>query len=202
MDDPFDLRRFVEAQNAVYEEVCAELRAGRKETHWMWFIFPQIQGLGRSPTAVRFAISSRDEAVAYGAHKILGARLRECTALVNAVEGRSVSQIFGFPDDLKFHSSMTCSPKPRRTISPSAARCKNISPASRTPTPFRASNFGSSIVLLPPSPLVYGSADSKGVNLGNCGSADSNGLKVTCFHDVNQRPGSADSKGVKAGLFT
>jgi uncharacterized protein (DUF1810 family) len=107
MDDPFDLRRFAEAQNAVYEEVCAELRNGRKESHWMWFIFPQIRGLGRSPTAVRFAISSREEAAAYAAHKILGARLRECTALVNAVEGRTVSQIFGFPDDLKFHSSMT-----------------------------------------------------------------------------------------------
>ena len=73
----------------------------------MWFIFPQIQGLGRSPTAVRFAISSREEASAYARHKILGARLRECTGLVHAIEGRTVSQIFGFPDDLKFHSSIT-----------------------------------------------------------------------------------------------
>jgi uncharacterized protein (DUF1810 family) len=106
-NDPDNLRRFVQAQESVYDDVCAELRAGQKVSHWMWFIFPQIQGLGRSPRAMHFAISSKEEAAAYAAHPVLGARLRECTSLVNAVEGRTVSQIFGFPDDLKFHSSMT-----------------------------------------------------------------------------------------------
>jgi uncharacterized protein (DUF1810 family) len=87
--------------------VTAELRDGMKRTHWMWFIFPQIAGLGSSPTAVRYAISSRDEAVAYLKHSVLGPRLDECTRLVNTIEGRSIHQIFGYPDDLKFHSSMT-----------------------------------------------------------------------------------------------
>lgn len=106
-DDPFGLNRFVEAQEPVYEQVCAELRAGQKRGHWMWFIFPQLRGLGHSPTAQYFAIRSRDEAEAYLRHPVLGARLRECTALVNAVKGRGVSEIFGFPDDLKFRSSIT-----------------------------------------------------------------------------------------------
>lgn len=106
-EDAFRLERFVEAQEPVYEQVCAELRAGRKRSHWMWFIFPQIRGLGQSPTAQFFAIRSRAEAVAYMKHAVLAARLRECTALVNAVEGRGVGEIFGFPDDLKFRSSMT-----------------------------------------------------------------------------------------------
>lgn len=106
-DDPYDLQRFVTAQAPVYEEVRAELRAGRKATHWMWFVFPQIAGLGRSPTARKYAITSREEATAYLRHPVLGARLRECTRLVNQVEGRSVHEIFGSPDDLKFHSSMT-----------------------------------------------------------------------------------------------
>ena len=106
-DDPFGLNRFVEAQEPVYEEVCAELREGRKRGHWMWFVFPQLRGLGHSPTAQYFAIRSRDEAEAYLRHPVLGARLRECTRLVNAVEGRGVSEIFGFPDDLKFRSSVT-----------------------------------------------------------------------------------------------
>jgi uncharacterized protein (DUF1810 family) len=105
--DPFHLERFVEAQDGVYESVCEELRRGEKRSHWMWFIFPQIRGLGKSPMAERFAIGSLEEARAYLGHAILGARLRECTELVNAVEGRSASEIFGFPDDLKFHSSMT-----------------------------------------------------------------------------------------------
>ena len=105
--DPFHLERFVEAQDGVYERVCEELKGGKKRSHWMWFIFPQIRGLGRSPMAERFAIGSLEEARAYLGHAILGARLRECTGLVNAVEGRSASEIFGFPDDLKFHSSMT-----------------------------------------------------------------------------------------------
>ena len=103
----FDLERFVEAQAPIYEQARAELAAGRKQSHWMWFIFPQIHGLGSSPTARRFAISGLDEAIAYLNHPVLGARLRECTGLVLAVEGKSVSDIFGYPDDLKFHSSMT-----------------------------------------------------------------------------------------------
>ena len=105
--DPYNLGRFEEAQAGVYARVCEELRAGEKRSHWMWFIFPQIRGLGRSPMAERFAIGSLEEAQAYLAHSVLGPRLRECTALVNAVEGRSASEIFGFPDDLKFYSSMT-----------------------------------------------------------------------------------------------
>src|SRR5580692_1922313 len=105
--DPYNLGRFEEAQAGVYARVCEELRAGEKRSHWMWFIFPQIRGLGRSPMAERFAIGSLEEAQAYLAHSVLGPRLRECTALVNAVEGRSASEIFGFPDDLKFCSSMT-----------------------------------------------------------------------------------------------
>ena len=106
-DDPYNLRRLQEAQSGVYARVCEELRAGEKRSHWMWFIFPQIRGLGRSPIAERFAIGSLEEARAYLEHAVLGARLRECTSIVNAVEGKSASEIFGFPDDLKFHSSMT-----------------------------------------------------------------------------------------------
>ena len=107
MDDPHNLQRFVDAQSSVYAQVCWELREGRKRTHWMWFIFPQIEGLGHSEMASRFAISSLNEALAYLEHPILGPRLRECTRLVNLVEGRSIDQIFGYPDDLKFKSSMT-----------------------------------------------------------------------------------------------
>ena len=107
MDDPYNLQRFVAAQAPVFEQVCTELRAGSKQTHWMWFIFPQIAGLGRSATARRFAISSPEEAGAYLQHPLLGARLRECARLVNRIDGRSISAIFGYPDDLKFHSSMT-----------------------------------------------------------------------------------------------
>jgi uncharacterized protein (DUF1810 family) len=106
-DDPYNLRRFEEAQEGVYGRVCEELRAAEKRSHWMWFIFPQIRGLGRSPMAERFAIGSLEEARAYLAHPLLGARLRECTSLVNAVQGKTASEIFGFPDDLKFCSSMT-----------------------------------------------------------------------------------------------
>jgi uncharacterized protein (DUF1810 family) len=105
--DRFDLRRFEEAQEGVYARVCEELRAGEKRSHWMWFIFPQIRGLGRSPMAERFAIGSLEEARAYLRHPVLGGRLRECTSIVNAVEGRTAAEIFGFPDDLKFCSSMT-----------------------------------------------------------------------------------------------
>ena len=107
MTDPFDLERFVEAQAPVYPRVLSELRHGRKQSHWMWFIFPQLAGLGHSPMAQRFALRSRDEASAYLRHGVLGARLCECTALVNAVEGRTIREILGSPDDLKFRSSMT-----------------------------------------------------------------------------------------------
>ena len=107
MSDPFQLRRFVDAQAAVYPRVLAELTAGRKRSHWMWFVFPQIAGLGGSATARRFAIASLDEAAAYLAHPILGPRLRDCTRAVTAIEGRSATEIFGRPDDLKFRSSMT-----------------------------------------------------------------------------------------------
>jgi uncharacterized protein (DUF1810 family) len=103
----YSLQRFVDAQDPVFEQVRRELRAGCKESHWMWFIFPQIEGLGHSPMASRYAISSREEAEAYLAHPILGARLQECTRLVNLVEGRSVESIFGYPDNLKFRSCMT-----------------------------------------------------------------------------------------------
>ena len=105
--DAFNLQRFVDAQAPVYGTVVDELRAGAKRTHWIWFVFPQLEGLGRSPTAERFAISSLAEAQAYLDHVVLGPRLRECTNLVNAIEGRSVEKIFGWPDNLKVRSSMT-----------------------------------------------------------------------------------------------
>ena len=107
MTDPFDLTRFVDAQAPVYQRVVAELCRGAKQSHWMWFIFPQLAGLGHSPMAQRFALRSREEAVAYLEHDILGPRLRECTALVNAVAGKTIREILGSPDDLKFRSSMT-----------------------------------------------------------------------------------------------
>ena len=107
MSDPHNLQRFVDAQNPVYDKVCFELRDGRKKSHWMWFIFPQLEGLGSSQMARKFAIFSLAEAAAYLAHPVLGSRLTECTRLVNLVEGRPIEQIFGFPDDLKFRSSMT-----------------------------------------------------------------------------------------------
>ncbi|OBA79067.1 calpastatin [Mycobacterium sp. 1164966.3] len=105
--DRFDLKRFVEAQDRVYPSVLDELRSGRKRSHWMWFIFPQLRGLGSSPMAARFGISSVEEAREYLRHELLGPRLLECTQLVNRVQGRSVSEIFGTPDDLKLCSSMT-----------------------------------------------------------------------------------------------
>jgi uncharacterized protein (DUF1810 family) len=107
VNDPYNLQRFVDAQNPVFEQVCAELRRGRKQGHWMWFVFPQLKGLGHSWMASKFGISSRDEAEAYLRHPTLGPRLRECTRLVNLVDGCSIEQIFGYPDDLKFRSSMT-----------------------------------------------------------------------------------------------
>ena len=102
-----DLQRFVDAQDPVYDRVCAELRRGRKSSHWMWFVFPQLAGLGHSEMARRFALASLAEAAAYLQHPTLGPRLRECTRLVNGVEGRTIGQILGSPDDLKFRSSMT-----------------------------------------------------------------------------------------------
>ena len=107
MPDPYDLQRFVDAQGAVYGNVIAELRQGRKRSHWMWFIFPQIAGLGFSAMAQRYAIGSRAEAVAYLAHDVLGPRLIECTRLVLDVSGKPILDILGSPDDMKFRSSMT-----------------------------------------------------------------------------------------------
>ena len=107
MSDRYDLERFVDAQAPVYAQVCAELEQGRKRSHWMWFVFPQIKGLGSSPMAMRFAISSLEEAKAYLEHPVLGPRLRECSRMVTEVKGRTVGEIFGYPDDMKFHSSMT-----------------------------------------------------------------------------------------------
>lgn len=107
MGDPYDLNRFAEAQEGVYPRVVAELSRGRKESHWMWYIFPQIAGLGFSPMAQRFAIASRAEATAYLAHDVLGPRLVECTQLVLAARDRTIHQILGSPDDVKFRSSMT-----------------------------------------------------------------------------------------------
>ncbi len=107
MSDRHDLARFLSAQAPVYDQVLAELRAGRKRSHWMWFVFPQIAGIGRSVMAQRYAIGSLQEAQAYLAHPILGTRLRECCRLVLDVPHGDVHEIFGSPDDLKFHSSMT-----------------------------------------------------------------------------------------------
>lgn len=107
MADPYNLQRFIDAQDRVYEQVRAELRDGQKRGHWMWFIFPQIKGLGQSALAIKFAISSRAEAKAYLNHPVLGPRLRECTRLVLKSPMCSIEQIFNYPDDLKFHSSMT-----------------------------------------------------------------------------------------------
>jgi uncharacterized protein (DUF1810 family) len=105
--DNFDLKRFVDAQNPVYARAVSELRAGAKQSHWMWFVFPQLGGLGHSAMARRYAIASLDEAKCYLAHPVLGARLRECAALVLAAKHRTLAQIFCNPDDMKFCSSMT-----------------------------------------------------------------------------------------------
>ena len=106
-DDPYDLNRFLSAQEGIYERALAELKGGQKHTHWMWFIFPQIDGLGYSPTAKRYSIKSIEEARQYLSHPVLGKRLLECAEAVVALKGGSVSEIFGYPDDLKFKSSMT-----------------------------------------------------------------------------------------------
>ena len=107
MADPHDLKRFVDAQGPVIDRVREELAQGRKRSHWMWFVFPQIAGLGFSAMAQKYAIASLDEAQAYLRHPILGPRLEDCTRLVVAVDGRSVHDIFGSPDNMKFRSSMT-----------------------------------------------------------------------------------------------
>ena len=106
-DDPFNLQRFVDAQSKIIDDVRAELRSGRKSSHWIWFVFPQIEGLGVSPTAAFYAIASLAEAEAFLIHPVLGARLRDCAGLVNAIEGRTLKEIFGETDALKFRSSMT-----------------------------------------------------------------------------------------------
>jgi uncharacterized protein (DUF1810 family) len=105
--DPHNLQRFLDAQHPIYGQVRDELQAGQKESHWMWFIFPQIFGLGTSTIAQKYAISGIGEAKAYLDHPLLGYRLRECTQLAIAVNGRTIEDIFGYPDYLKFHSSMT-----------------------------------------------------------------------------------------------
>jgi len=107
MADGYDLERFVAAQHSCYARVCEELRQGRKRSHWMWFIFPQLRGLGSSATAEHFGIGSLAEARAYLGHALLGPRLRECTQLIGAVRGRSAREILGTPDDLKLRSSLT-----------------------------------------------------------------------------------------------
>src|SRR3978361_2068723 len=107
MSNPIELQCFVDAQATVAQRVIAELRQGQKQSHWIWFIFPQLAGLGHSPMARRFALASREEAAEYLNHAVLGRRLRECTALVNAAEGKTIREILGSPDDLKFRSSMT-----------------------------------------------------------------------------------------------
>jgi uncharacterized protein (DUF1810 family) len=116
MTEPFDLERFVEAQEPVITQVTEELRAGHKRTHWMWFVFPQLAGLGRSPMAQRYAIASLAEAQAYLDHPVLGRRLIELTECVNHTNDRSIQEIFGSPDDLKFHSSMTLFDAARPTV--------------------------------------------------------------------------------------
>ncbi len=105
--DPHDLNRFTSAQEGIYDRVLAELRSGLKRTHWMWFIFPQIDGLGHSPTTRFYAIKSLAEARQYLSHPVLGPRLAECAESVLGVQGRSASDIFGYPDDMKLQSSMT-----------------------------------------------------------------------------------------------
>jgi uncharacterized protein (DUF1810 family) len=106
-DDPYDLSRFVQAQERIYDRVLAELKSGQKRSHWMWFIFPQIDGLGHSATTKHYSIKNVEEARQYLEHPVIGKRLLECSETVLAVEGRSVSEIFGYPDDLKLRSSMT-----------------------------------------------------------------------------------------------
>ena len=119
-DDPHDLARFVEAQAGEYGQALAEIKAGRKRSHWIWYVFPQIDGLGFSSMSRRYAIKSVDEAKAYLAHPVLGSRLVEICEAALAVEGKSAHDIFGSPDDMKLKSWRPCSPAYRRQI-----RCSN-----------------------------------------------------------------------------
>jgi len=107
MDTDFNLQRFIDAQQGVYPKALAELHAGHKRSHWMWFIFPQIAGLGSSQMATTYAIASSDEAAAYLAHPVLGPRLRECAMAVASIDDRPIDEVFDYPDNLKFHSCMT-----------------------------------------------------------------------------------------------
>jgi uncharacterized protein (DUF1810 family) len=130
MDDRFNLQRFLDAQNPIYATVLAELAAGEKRSHWMWYVFPQIRGLGRTPVSIEYALQSRAEAEAYLQHPVLGARLRECVQLVLSVPGRSLEALFPYPDDLKFRSSMTlfeqCAPDPSLFRSALHAFCDGV----------------------------------------------------------------------------
>lgn len=132
-DDRFDLARFVAAQDDCYAQALAELRAGRKASHWMWFVFPQFDGLGFSAMSRRYAIRSLDEARAYLDHELLGARLLECTAAVNRLEERSAHAIFGSPDDMKFRSSMTLFELAAGQASPFAAALDKYFAGGRDP---------------------------------------------------------------------
>ncbi len=107
MPDAFNLKRFIDAQAPVYGDALRELAAGKKRGHWMWFIFPQLRGLGRSSTASFFGIASKAEALAYWRHPVLGARLSGCCSAILGVEGKSAHEVFGTPDDVKLRSSMT-----------------------------------------------------------------------------------------------
>jgi len=132
--DPYNLQRFVEAQSDVIDTVKRELRSGQKRSHWMWFVFPQMEGIGRSEMAQRFAISSRGAAQAYLHHPVLGGRLRECTALITNLEGRSAKAVFGSPDDRKFRSSMTLFEAVAEEADPFAAALKQYYDGDRDQT--------------------------------------------------------------------
>lgn len=129
-----DLSRFIKAQEGICDKALAELRDGRKRTHWMWFIFPQVAGLGESPTAMFYAIKSREEAEAYLNHHVLGRRLRECVAAVNAYKYASAEELFGYPDCLKFISCMTlfAAIRPCSIFSEAIVRWNNGQPCERT----------------------------------------------------------------------
>jgi uncharacterized protein (DUF1810 family) len=107
MKSKYNLNRFIDAQKYIYEQVISELSNGNKQTHWMWFIFPQINGLGRSSIAELYSIKNKEEAIAYLENPILGKKIRECTEIILNINGKTASQIFGFPDDMKLKSSMT-----------------------------------------------------------------------------------------------
>ncbi len=121
-EDQYELKRFVEAQEEVYARALAEIKRGRKQSHWMWFIFPQIEGLGSSATARFYSIKSRQEAKAYLDHPVLGQRLIECSEVLLRLKGKSASEIFGYPDDMKLRSSMTLF----ATVSPADSVCHRV----------------------------------------------------------------------------